>query len=274
MKKINLKLNQFISDVIKLIRKPVMSILPGQLSFFLLLSLIPIVLLVGMLASYISISTSDIADIVKTGLPADTSKLILPLLSGKGVDYNIIILIISALLLASKSTRSIMKVASIIYDIDDEKGIKCYIKAFILAIMLIFLFVFLLVVPVLSNRILLILQSFSLISNLTNNLINIINFLKWPISMFIIYINIKAIYIFSVNKKIPHYSVNKGALFTTILWVLITMVYSYYISHFSKYNIFYGGASNIIVLMLWVYFISYIFVLGMSINAGYIKNNN
>ena len=274
MNKVNTKISRFIKDVIDLVRKPVMSILPGQLSFFLLLSIIPIVLIIGIILSSISISISNITEVVNTGLPVNVSKLIIPLLSGKGVDYNIILLIISALLLVSKGTRSIIRVASIIYSTHDKFSLTTLFKSIVLSILLVLLVTFLIIFPVLGERILKALESFKIISNLTNNIIPLFNILKWPFTMFIIFINLKIIYIFSPNKKIPSNSVNKGAIFTAILWVILTAGYSFYITHLTKYNLFYGSASNIIILMLWIYLISYIFVLGMSINANYLKSQN
>lgn len=272
MEKINTKLSEFLKDVIDNIRKPVMSILPGQLSFFLLLSLIPIILIIGIIASSISIDTNDIINIIRNSLPSDTSALIVPLLSGRGIDYNIIILIVSALLLVSKGTRSIMRVASIIYGTRDKYNLQSILKSFILAVLLVLLFAFLLIIPVLGTRILNTINNFKIVSSLTDEIIFLYNVLKWPITMFVIFISLKALYTFAPNKKIPSESVNKGAAFTSISWIIVTALYSFYITHLSSYNIFYGGASNLIILMLWVYLISYIFVLGMSINASYLKN--
>lgn len=272
MKKLNKSFKRFIKDVIKMIRKPVMSVLPGQLSFFLLLSLIPIIMITGLIASFFSISTDSIIDFISNSFPGGTSTLLIPLLSGRGIDYSIIILIVSALLLVSKGTRSIMRVASTLYGSEDTNTIKEIIKSFILAIILMLLITFIIVIPVLGGKVLELLHNFELVSVITDNIIIIYNLLKWPISIFIIFICIKIIYTISPNKKIPGKTVNVGSLFTTILWTLATSLYSFYITHFSNYNIFYGSASNIIVLMLWMYIISYIFVLGMSINANYMKS--
>ena len=180
MEKINKKVNEFLIDVIKLIRKPVMSILPGQLSFFLLLSVVPIVLILGFILSSISISTRDISDVVEMTLPANTSSLIMPLLLGKGVDYNIVILIISALLLTSKGTRSIIRVADTIYNIKDKTTLHTIIKSILLAIQLITLITFLIVFPILGTKILRLLDNFKIVSNLTDDFIYIFNILKWP----------------------------------------------------------------------------------------------
>ncbi len=270
MKKTKDKLKVKIKNIIDLSRKPVMSVLPGQLSFFLLLSLIPVMLIIGVITSFLSMSSNSIIDFFKNGFPAGTGDFLIPLINGngRGFDYTIIFLIVSALLLVSKGTRSLMRVASIIYNVKDNNTIKEIIKSFILAIILTLLISFIIIIPVLGGRLLSILHNFKLISNLTDQIILIYNILKWPISIFIIFINLKLIYIISPNKKISPKSVNTGALFTTILWTISTYIYSFYITHFSNYNLFYGSASNIIILMLWIYIISYIFVLGMSINAN------
>lgn len=274
MHKINNKLSKSIKNIMNLIRKPVMSILPGQLSFFLLLSIIPIILILGIIFSNISISIKDISQIVRNTLPANTSSLLMPLLTGQGIDYNIIVLIVSAFLLLSKGTRSIIRVANTIYEIKDKTSLKTFIKSFLLSLQLILLITFLIVFPILGARILHLLDNFKIISNLTDEFLVAFNILKWPITLLIIYINLKFIYKIAPDKPISKKSVTMGALFTSVMWIVITALYSFYITNLTKYNIFYGSASNIIVLMLWIYLISYIFVLGMSINASYLKNEN
>ena len=96
MKKINKNLKKFVRNVIEMTRKPAMSVLPGQLSFFLLLSIIPIILIIGVITSFFSISTDNIINFISNSFPADTSSLIIPLLSGRGLDYSIIFLIIKS----------------------------------------------------------------------------------------------------------------------------------------------------------------------------------
>ena len=267
------KIKNYFYDILIQIRKPVMSILPGQLSFFFLLSLIPILLIIGIISSSFSVSTETIQSVINKGTPGNISSLLLPLLTNNEVDYNIIILMVSALLLVSKGTRSIMRASGVIYEVEDIKGIKGFIKAFILAIILILLITFIIIIPVFGSKILYLFKQFNIIPDLTDNILKNYEIFKWPISMFVIFINVKILYLFSLNKKVPSSSVNIGAVFTTILWAILTFIYSYYITNMSKYNIFYGGAAKIIVLMLWTYLLSYIFVIGMVINAKYLKEN-
>ena len=101
MSKVNNNFRSFIKNVIELMGKPVMSVLPGQLSFFLLLSIIPILLIISLASSFLSISTDSLANLISNGFPAGTGSLIIPLLKEKTLDYSTIFLMVSALLLVS-----------------------------------------------------------------------------------------------------------------------------------------------------------------------------
>ena len=89
----------------------------------------------------------------------------------------------------------------------------------------------------------------------------------------ILYLNIKLLYVMAPDEKVLSITTTKGAIFTTIGWVLASEIYSLYIGAFSNYDKFYGSISNILILLLWIYILSYIFVLGMIINAGSMKTH-
>ena len=59
----------------------------------------------------------------------------------------------------------------------------------------------------------------------------------------------------------------RGAVFTALGWILVTAIYSYYVSHFANYDIFYGSLSNLIIMMIWIYILAYILVIGIAINV-------
>ena len=102
----------------------------------------------------------------------------------------------------------------------------------------------------------------------------IYDLVKWPISFLIIYFNIKLIYAISPSKQIPSNETTNGAFFTTVIWVISTGIFSYYVTNFAKYDILYGNLSTIIMLMIWMYVLCYVFVLGMAINATKYNNSD
>ena len=64
----------------------------------------------------------------------------------------------------------------------------------------------------------------------------------------------------------------RGALFATISIMIITFIYSHFLLQFNNYNIFYGSLSNIAIMMMWVYFVSYVIVIGIAINVNDYNN--
>lgn len=131
-----------------------------------------------------------------------------------------------------------------------------------------FLFVFILFVLAFGNMIVKFILSFQIFNNTPSLIYNLFIYLKWPIAFIIIYIILKFIYVVAPDKKIKSKSVTKGAIFTTICWIIVTALYSYYANNIANYDRFYGNLSNIIVLMMWIYIISYILVIGIAINVN------
>jgi len=71
----------------------------------------------------------------------------------------------------------------------------------------------------------------------------------------------------ALDRNISSKYMNKGAIFSTTACLLVTAIYSYYVSNFANYSKFYGNLANIIILMIWLYIIAYIFVIGIAINS-------
>ena len=125
------------------------------------------------------------------------------------------------------------------------------------------LYIFVLLVPLLGNKII---SSFNYF-NIKEILDPILAIIRGPITWLIMYYFLKSIYVIAPDKEIDKKGINLGALFTTIFWLIGTYLYSYWINNFSSYDQFYGSLSTIAILMLWIYWLCYIFVIGLSLNV-------
>ena len=123
-----------------------------------------------------------------------------------------------------------------------------------------------LIVPVFGNKIIELFQFVDLDSSITDKVTAIINLLQGPVTWLIIYFFIKILYTIAPNKKVKSKNVGYGAIFTSISWILITYVYSFYINNIAYYSTFYGSLANIVILMIWIYFLAYVFTIGMALN--------
>ena len=252
---------KFIKRVWEILRTHEMAILPGQLAFFLILSIVPILTLIGYGASYFNISIDFVISNLKTVFNENIISLLVPIIEGDSLDFKLVIMFLIMFYIASKGPSSIIVTANEIYGIKQSSWIKRRIKALIITIILVLLFLFIILVPVLGTKII---NAFNLL-HIKTIITSILSIMQGPISWLIIFIFIKTIFTLAPDKHIPSRRINIGAVFTTLGWVIITKIYGYYISNFARYNLYYSGLSNLAVLMLWIYFLSYIFVIGLSL---------
>lgn len=262
------QVRRYFKKAIEYVSKPEMRILPGQLAFFIVVSLIPLLALVGTLAGYFSVSTDKFINILETVVPFDGVEGMLSYASGKGITFNIAVFFVSAFVLASNGTHSMIIASNEMYKIKGSRILHRRLKAIGMTFVLVLTFLFLLLVPVFGDTIYSILTS-----NISNKQAvlfgyNLYRLIQYPISLILVFYNIKLLYTIAPDREIKAKTTSTGAIFTTIGWILATKIYSIYIDSFSNYNIFYGNISNILILLMWVYILSYIFVLGMAINAS------
>jgi len=248
-----------------------MKILPGHLSFFLILSLIPTITLIAIICHIFGISTMDILNFASTIVPEAVMDLISPFVDSSG-NGGMLLYFVIGFILVSNGAHAIILTSNTLYEIKDTNYLKGRIKALFLTILLMFLFVFILIVLAFGNMILGFILDFKIFSNVSTLIYNLFIYLKWPIAFFIIYILLKLIYTIAPDKKIKSESVTRGSIFTTIGWIIITAIYSYYANNIANYDMFYGNLSNIIILMMWIYIIAYIFVIGIAINVSSYNN--
>ena len=70
------KARDFTKKIFKLLMKPEMRILPGQLAFFLVMTLIPLVALIATIAANLSISTEPIRVAISESVPSQIAGIL------------------------------------------------------------------------------------------------------------------------------------------------------------------------------------------------------
>ena len=268
------KIKKFLEHLYININRPEMEVLPGHLAFYFIMMLIPLITLIGSLLTYIDIGTTSISEAIYNNLPTNIADVVMTISKQDANEISFWILLIPTLILASNGTYSMIVTSNSIYKVKNSRNVVLgyiidRIKAFIMLIVLILIFIFLLLVPTFGNILFKIIGMIIANESIVGNLYYVLfNFFKYPISFLIIFFAVKSLYIIAPNTKVKRKQVNYGALFTSIMWIICTWGYSYYIEYFSSYETFYGGISSILFLMLWVYLLSYIFVLGMALNVS------
>lgn len=266
-------MKKFLKKIIEIFMKPEMMILPGQLAFFIILAIFPMLTLIGYVGSNISLFSSSFISSMKHILPSDVANILLPFMTNSKITGNIAFFMIVGFYLISNGTNSLIVTSNELYGIKHDPFLKRRIKAFFMIILLIALFIFNVLILAYGNIIVKEIVSFEVLSNISEKIYSVYFLLKWPVAFICIFWMIKLLYSLAPDSSIPSKYMNKGALFTTVCWVVITYIYSLYITYFANYTMFYGGISTIIVMMIWIYFLSFVFVMGIAINATEYNEN-
>lgn len=254
----------YFKKAFSLFSKAEMRILPGNIAFFFVLALIPMLTMIVIIASYFNISINTIVGFIQDVVPSDVSRTIVEVISGKGFDGSVGMFNIIAFISATNGTYAIINASNTLYHVDNRDILKDRIKSVVMFLLLLWLIIFLLLVPVFGGKILSLFGNSSVVIQLKS----IYRLLKWPVTIFLIYMNLKLIYTIAPSKKISSNSTTYGAIFTTVIWAVATAIFGYYLKHFANYNVIYGNISSIIILMMWLYIISYVFVMGIAINVA------
>ena len=262
------KIMGYLKKLFKILKKPEMAILPANIAFYIILAIIPLLTVVVFLASTFDISIDMVTNLIDNIMPNQVSEVINEVISGKGIDKKIGLFNILAFILASNGTYAIITTSDILYKIKNPDLLRKRISSFVLLLIIIILFVFLMIVPLFGENILNLISSAKIFENHMEDIIKIFNLIKWPLTILIIYLNIKLIYTVAPSNKIKSEETTYGAIFTTFVWLIATLIFRFYLEYFAKYDILYGSLSSIIIMMVWVYFLSYIFVFGMAINVS------
>ena len=147
-----MKARTFARKMIDMITTPEMRVLPGQLAFFIVMSLIPLIALSRMILSYIGVPISEI--FLGSAIPKDVATVINNIDShSQGVNINLITFLILGFVLASNGAHSMIITSNEIYKLDSSDWLRRRIKAVLMTFIFVGVFLFILIVPVFGDSI-------------------------------------------------------------------------------------------------------------------------
>jgi len=76
------------------------------------------------------------------------------------------------------------------------------------------------------------------------------------------------VYYFGPNRRQALRQVLPGAALATLLWLLATLVFGWYVSYIANYNVLYGSVGAGLALLVWMYVLSVIVLFGCEFNAA------
>lgn len=258
----------FFSYLIYRIGKDDASGLAAQLAYYFMLSLFPMLIFILSLVPLFKLDTQAIISQIESNAPADASSIITSIIKdvmGNASGGLLSIGLILALWTASNGMTALMNSFNVAYDVEDSRNFFTS-KA---------LSIFFTILIGITLPLTMVLFTFGeQIGNLLFGPLGLDDEIRWVFSIvrtalpiIVIFIVFVLLYTVAPNVKIKMKSVIPGALFTTVVWILGTIGFGFYVSNFANYSKTYGSIGGVIVLMLWLYITGFILIIGAEINA-------
>lgn len=239
----------------------------SQSSYFFMLSMIPIILLLMTLVQYTPVTKADVMTAVIQIFPGSINTMITSIVNQV---YNqtmgvIPITIIVALWSAGKGVLALATGLNTIFGCPETRNyIYIRLRATVYTILFIMMLIVMLVLSVFGNTI------SDFIVDKVPFVTHVVKWVLWA-RVFVMPAMLTILFVF-VYKYLPNSNEIKlkeqfpGAVFAAAGWMVCSWVFSVYLDIFQGFSSMYGSLTTIILIMLWMYFSMYCILLGGELN--------
>lgn len=260
------------------IRRNVISVRAKAIAFTFFLALFPGLIFLFTLIPYIPIPglQDDLITFLEELLPADTFAMLEKTIRGVIEEQRGGLLSIGLLLALFVSTNGVMAMME-----SFDKSYAVFVKrsalvkrwvALKLTIVIFFLLLLSIITIVEGNHLLrLLLKTFQILTPFNFILFST---LKWLITILLFFNSISFIYYYGPAVKKKFRFISAGSTLATILVVLISIGFSYFVNNFGSYNRFYGSIGTIIALQIYIFLNAFALLLGFELNASIAISKN
>lgn len=247
----------------------------ASVGFFGFLSIFPVmavfVLIYGLAFSpiemqeQIALLRAFIPDTVYEVLNSRLSELVSS--TASTLTFSLIVSSFLALYAGSKGIKSLIILINLAFHINQERS---FIQSTIRAVGLTFAAVVVLIIAISSIAIIPLGAAYFPFPELAKT---IALWSRWPILAGIIFLSFLVLYRLAPNRDaIALKKLMPGAALATILWIVLSVLFSIYVQNFNNYSAEFGALSAAVVIMLWLYYSAFIIALGAIFNSETLEN--
>ena len=236
----------------------------AALAYYLTMTLFPLVICLYSLLGSNYEKAMHALRLSENLFSAETLKIIEDFLLYVSSNYSTPMMLAGVLFLVTSASASIRILQSTIGEMQGEQryeGISYLIASFILSLVFVAAMYFAITVMLTGERFLNWLGSFFPFLSIRHSW----NTIRFIYLAAVEYAIVWLLYRFSMEKD-KRYSIWAGTLAATVALVLVSMVYSAFLSASARYPMVYGSLASIILLMLWMYTCCLVIYCGCAFN--------
>lgn len=248
----------------------------AQLAYYLIMSFFPFLIFLLSVLTFTTLGQEDVLATLLSALPAETSKVIYPIImdiislrSGTVLSLSLAL----ALWAGSSGTMNLMGAIDYAFDVKDRRNVIIRrLTAVFYTILLTVLIVITLLGQVFGDFLLS--KIFEMIGH--NQWIeNIWNMFKLILPFSSMLIGFTLFYKFAPGfpkgRRITLRQALLGSVVATLGWIGLSELFKIYVANFSNYANTYGSIGAVIVLLLWLFMSAILLMLGAEVIAAYVN---
>jgi membrane protein len=91
---------------------------------------------------------------------------------------------------------------------------------------------------------------------------------RWPALLAVIILLLATLYRYGPSRDKAEWKwITPGSIFAAVVWIVASMLFSWYVSNFGNYNETYGSLGAVIGFMTWMWLSTTIVLVGAELNA-------
>jgi len=260
MQRLIKRLFHYFKKIYNLYDEAQISFLAAQTSFFVILAFFPFVAFILTLIRETNLDDTIFMQALSSMLPTSTYILTIQVLDSARDNRNLFISIggiITALWPFSKAVQSLIVSINRVHGDDRHNPLKRVGLSIVLTAAFILLIIVSTILLLFGRRLG---EIFFEYLGSPESFLRIWDYLLLLFVFMILYKTIPV-------EKIRLSRVFPGAAFSTILWLLLSFIFSTVMNRFFKFSSIYGGIAGIILLIMWLYWAMHIILIGSVINV-------
>jgi membrane protein len=244
----------------------------AALTYYGILSIFPMLIaLVSILGLVGTSATQPLIDNLKTVAPGPASEIftsaIQNLQKSQGAAGVLFVVgLLGALWSASGYVAAFMRASNAIYDVEEGRPVwKTAPTRIGTTLVLVLLLAITAVGVVITGGLA------TQVGNLLgvgSSAVTVWNIAKWPVLLLLVSLMFAILYWAAPNVKQPGFRwISPGGVLGTIVWIVASALFAFYVANFGSYNKTYGALGGVITFLVWLWISNIAVLLGAEFNA-------
>jgi membrane protein len=163
---------------------------------------------------------------------------------------------------ANAGMKAVFDALNVVYDEEEKRG---FIKLNLQSLLFTVGAVAILILALVATAVLPHLLDFVGLGQVVETLLSL---LRWPILLVLIMGALAVLYRYGPSRETAEWRwVSPGSIGAAILWVVASMLFSWYAANFGSYNETYGSLGAVVGFMTWLWISTIVILLGAELNA-------